>query len=86
MEQPLKRIKRLVKYLPEHDIKYANKYIESRQFDKLLEIVESDIYLVSQNELLTHPKEEYTNISIKELMDLKDAIEEYMSYLVLDND
>lgn len=86
MEQPLKRIKRLVKYLPESDIKYANKYIEARQFDRLLEIVESDICLVSQNELLEHPKEKFINVSIKGLMDLKDAIEEYMSYLVLDND
>lgn len=86
MEQPLKRIKRLVKYLPESDIKYANKYIEARQFDRLLEIVESDIYLVSQNESLEHPKEKFINVSVKELMDLKDAIEEYISYLVLDND
>lgn len=86
MEQPLKRIKRLVKYLPESDIKYANKYIETRQFDRLLEIVESDICLVSQNELLEHPKKKFINVSVKGLMDLKDAIEEYMSYLVLDND
>lgn len=86
MEQLLKRIKRLVKYLPKSVIKYADKHIEDRQFDRLLEVVDSDIYLVSQNELLTHPKEEYTNISIEELLDLKDAIEEYMSYLVLDND
>lgn len=86
MEQPLKRIKRLARSLPESDIKFASKYIETRQFDKLLEIVESDIYLVSQNELLEHPKEKFINIDTKKLMELKSAIEDYMSYLVPDSD
>ena len=81
MEQPLNKIRRLSKSLPEGDIKFAEKYIASREFDKLLEIVESDIYLVQKNELLEHPKEKFANIDLEELYDLKEAIDEYMSFL-----
>ena len=81
MEQPLNKIRRLSKSLPEGDIKFAEKYIASREFDKLLEIVKSDIYLVQKNELLEHPKEKFANIDLEELYDLKEAIDEYMSFL-----
>lgn len=81
MEQPLNKIRRLSKSLPEDDIKFAEKYIASREFDKLLEIVESDIYLVQQNTLLETPKEKYANINLEELLELKDAVDEYMSFL-----
>lgn len=81
MEQPLNKIRKLSKSLPESDIKFAEKYITSREFDKLLEIVESDIYLVQQNQLLENPKEKYANIDLEELLELKDAVDEYMSFL-----
>lgn len=81
MEQPLDRIKRLSKSLPENDIKFAEKYIASREFDKLLEIIESDIYLVQQNELIEHPKEKFANIDLEDLLELKSAVDEYMSFL-----
>lgn len=81
MEQPLNKIRRLSKSLPAKDSELAIKFIESREFDKLLEIVESDIYLVHQNELLEHPKEKFANINLEELIELKGALEEYMSFL-----
>lgn len=81
MEQPLNKIKRLAKSLPESDIKFAERYIKSREFDKLLEIVESDIYLVQQNSTLENPKEKFLNIDLEKLYELKVAIEEYMSFL-----
>ena len=81
MEQPLDKIRRLSKSLPERDIKFAEKYIASREFDKLLEIVESDIYMVQQNELLEHSKEKFANINLEELLELRGAIDEYMSFL-----
>ena len=81
MEQPLDKIRRLSKSLPECDIKFAEKYIASREFDKLLEIVESDIYLVQKNESLEHPKEKFANIDLEELLELRGAVDEYMSFL-----
>lgn len=90
MEQLLDKIRRLSKSLPEDDIKFAEKYIESREFDKLLEIVESDIYMVQQNKLVEHPKEKFANINLEELLGLKSAVDEYMSFLEIpdssDND
>lgn len=83
--QLLNRIKRLSKSLPESDIKYAERYISNREFEKLLEIVKSDIYLVQQNEFLEHPKEKFSNINLKELLRLKDTVEEYMSFLEVPN-
>lgn len=80
MEKPLNAIKRLVKSLPQRDIKLAEKYIADREFDKLLEIVESDIYLVHKNTQLNQAKEHYANIDIEELLELKGTIIEYMSY------
>lgn len=90
MEQLLDKIRRLSKSLPEGDIKFAEKYIENREFDKLLEIVESDIYMVQQNKLVEHPKEKFANINLEELLGLKSAVDEYMSFLEIpdssDND
>ena len=81
MEQPLDKIRRLSRSLPKSDIKFAEKYIANREFDKLLEIVESDIYLVQKNETLEHPKEKFANIDLEELLELRSAIEEYISFL-----
>ena len=90
MEQPLNKIKRLSQSLPVRDIKFAEQYIKSREFDKLLEIVESDIYMVQQNKLVEHPKEKFANINLEELLGLKSAVDEYMSFLEIpdssDND
>lgn len=85
MEQLLDKIRRLSKSLPEGDIKFAEKYIKSREFDKLLEIVESDIYMVQQNKLVEHPKEKFANINLEELLGLKSAVDEYMSFLEIPN-
>ena len=85
MEQPLDKIRRLSRSLPKSDIKFAEKYIANREFDKLLEIVESDIYLVQQNESLEHPNEKFVNIDLEELFDLRNAVDEYMSFLEVPN-
>lgn len=81
MEQPLSKIKRLSKELPERDIKLAESFIAKRDFEKLLEIVVSDIYLVQQNNLSENPKEKYLNIDVDKLLELKVEIEEYVSLL-----
>lgn len=85
MEQPLNKIKRLSKSLPENDIQYADKFINNREFDKLLELVESDIFLVERNETLEIPKEKYKDIDLHDLIKLKMAIEEYRSFIEVPN-
>ena len=44
MRNPLKRVKELIAVLPEKDSKLVKEYIDKRDFDSALEIVESDIY------------------------------------------
>lgn len=81
MEPLLTKIKRLSRSIPKNDIKYADKFINNREFDKLLEIVESDIYLAQKNISSDTPNENFCEVDIDELLDLKFAIEEYMSFL-----
>ena len=82
MEKPLDKIKRLSRSLPKNDIKYADKYIESREFDKLLEIVESDIYLVQISES-GNPK--YNNVDLDKLVELADSLNNYIACTLPDN-
>lgn len=44
MRNPLERIQELILILPEKDIKIVNKYLDKRDFQSIIEIVESDIY------------------------------------------
>lgn len=69
--------------LPQKDAKIANKLLSERKFENLLEIIDSDIYLVRRDQLKETPKEEYVNISLENLLQLRLELSEYMSYLVL---
>ena len=46
MSTPVKKITNLIQYLPYKDIKIAEKFLKTRQFENLKEIVDSDIYKV----------------------------------------
>lgn len=86
MEQPLNKIRVLVKELPEKDSRLAEKFVEERQFDKLLDLVNSDIYLVRQNSRSDNSKPKFADINLKKLMELKECIEEYISFIYLPED
>jgi len=67
-------------------VKLAGKLLSERKFEQLLEIIDSDIYLVRRDQLKETPKEEYVNISLEKLLQLRSELSEYMSYLVLPED
>lgn len=73
-------------HLPQKDAKLAGKLLSERKFEQLLEIIDSDIYLVRRDQLKETPKEEYVNISLEKLLQLRSELSEYMSYLVLPDD
>lgn len=79
----LDTIKKLSKELPQRDIALAEKFIKNRDFESLLEIVKSDIYLVNKNKQLEQPKEKFLNIDLEKLMELEGMIREYMSYIFI---
>lgn len=51
----LQEIEERLSCLPNKDIKLAQKFIYSRDFDSLLEIIDSDIYKAEQEELNIEP-------------------------------
>lgn len=83
MSQPLYIIRNLIKELPGKDSEICEKYLKQRNFECIMEIVESDLYKARQKagplELLDSDSE--INSYIDRLLELKGALDEYMSYL-----
>lgn len=86
MNPSIQKIRALLPSLPQKDAKIADKFLSERKFEDLLEIIDSDIYLVRKNQLKETPKEEYINISLENLLQLRSELLEYMSYLILPED
>lgn len=72
-------MKELVSTLPEKDAKLVKKYLEKRDFQSVLEIVESDIYKAerAKDERLEEVPDDY----IVALTEMKGELMTYMSYL-----
>lgn len=83
MSQPLNIIRQLIKELPGKDSAICEEYLQDRNFECIREIVESDIYKARQKidslELLEGEPD--TNNHIDKLLELKGALDEYISYL-----
>lgn len=77
MNQPLHIIRKLIKELPGKDSTICEKYLKERNFECILEIVESDIYKARNNPLEGDDTDNY----IENLLELKSALDEYISYL-----
>lgn len=86
MNPSIQKIRALLPSLPQKDAKIADKLLSERKFEDLLEIIDSDIYLVRKDQLKETHKEEYVNISLENLLQLRSELSEYMSYLVLPED
>lgn len=72
-------MKELVSTLPEKDAKLVKEYLEKRDFQSVLEIVESDIYKAerAKDERLEEVPDDY----IVSLTEMKGELMTYMSYL-----
>jgi len=82
----LQRIQQRIQYLPEKDIKYAEKFIKNRDFQSLFEIVDSDVKKINNSLDSENPKEEYLKINIEALEELRYDILEYKTPLEGDID
>lgn len=76
MKSPLKRIEELIPILPSKDEKLAYQYLKKRDFQSILEIVESDIYKAEKSNTETIENEYISSLTI-----LKGELLTYMSYL-----
>lgn len=81
---PVQTIKELVQYLPEKDIKFANKFIDKRDFESLSDLVKSDIYKIERD--INSIPEEFEDerlVKQKVLSQLENLKSEVDSYLML---
>lgn len=76
MQGLLKKIHELISILPEKDSRLAIKYLDKRDFQSVLEIVESDLYKAEKDKLEVNP-DDY----IIGLTELRSELLTYMSYL-----
>lgn len=81
MKNPLQKVKTLILALPEKDARLCEKYLSERNFEAILEIVESDIYKARKEE-----SEDSPNESVSTLIKLRDELVTYMSYLEIPDD
>lgn len=86
IKSPLERIKSLLKYLPQRDIQYANKFISMRDYDSLQSLVGSAVYKIEKNLMSNNPKEEYLLIDIVKLNELKAEIDSYILLITGEDD
>lgn len=76
MKNPLKRVEELIPLLPEKDAKLCANYLSKRNFECILEIVESDIYKAKRKN-----SDELPDDYLSTLIELKGELVTYMSYL-----
>lgn len=76
MKNPLKTIEKLIPVLPNKDAELCKNYLSKRNFEAILEIVESDIYKERKKNL-----EEIPDDYMSSLIELKSELITYMSYL-----
>ena len=72
----VQQIKKLIPNLPEKDAVLALKFLDKRDFESILELVESDLYKLRKTY-----KEEEPNEQEISLVELKGELITYMSYL-----
>lgn len=80
MSKSIEIMNKLVNSLPKNDIELGKEFIKNRKFEDLLELVNSDIYLVRKNLKSDNPKEEY-NVDLDDLITLQSEVNYYLSQL-----
>lgn len=79
--EPVERIMNLTKYLPKGDIVLAQRFIDSRDFESLQELVDSAIIKARRSLSSDNPKEEYLSLDMDELTTLKAEVDVYVEQL-----
>lgn len=77
----IQRIENLISELPKTDIPFGNKYLKSRDFESLQLLVDSAIVRVNKGLTKENPKEEYLNVDLEKLRELKVEVDTYYSMI-----
>lgn len=79
--KPIERMRKLLNSLPESDITLGEQFIQSRDFESLKDLVDSAIYKVRKNIKSENPKQEYLDVDLTELSNLKAEVDVYLTQL-----
>lgn len=88
VQTPIKRIELLISSLPKKDIPIGTKYLKDRNFEALQMLVDSAIIRVKRGLHSENPKQEYLEVDIRTLNELKVEVDNYYSaqYYISDID
>ena len=75
--QAIERINNLINSLPKRDIPIGFAYLDCRDFDSLQELIDSAIIRTKKNIHSDNPKEEYINVDLDNLNELKAEVDTY---------
>lgn len=79
--RPIERMRKLLGSLPKSDITLGEQFIQSRDFESLKDLVDSAIYKVRKNIKSENPKQEYLDVDLTELSNLKAEVDVYLTQL-----
>lgn len=85
--KPIERMRKLLYSLPKSDIALGEQFIQSRDFESLKDLVDSAIYKVRKHkagkdeEGGVPPKQEYLDVDLTELSNLKAEVDVYLTQL-----
>lgn len=77
----VERMRKLLSSLPKSDITLGEQFIQSRDFELLKDLVDSAIYKVRKNIKSENPKQEYLDVDLTELSNLKAEVDVYLTQL-----
>lgn len=77
----VERMRKLLSSLPKSDITLGEQFIQSRDFESLKDLVDSAIYKVRKNIKSENPKQEYLDVDLTELSNLKAEVDVYLTQL-----
>ena len=83
--KPIERIKKLLGSLPESDVNLGEQFIQSRDFESLKDLVDSAIFKTRKNVKSENPKQEYLDVDLTELSNLKAEVDVYLTQLEVPN-
>ena len=81
--QVLQQIRKLIPCLPEKDIAIANRYLASRDFDSLQDLVDSLITKIKTSRRKKVNQEKYSELDLSSLQNLSVLIMDYNSNLIV---
>lgn len=77
----LEKIKSLTKELPQKDRELSDKFLTTRDFRSLWELVHSCLIRIRRNELKENPNPEYQTLNVENLRTLEAEVSNYLSQL-----